>query len=335
MPKIAAIVAALPDVRTVCDLFAGTTRVGQALKTAGYDVWSNDLASYSKVFGQAYIEADARYVDFPKLAGKIQRLNDLPGRRGYFTRTFCEEAMFFQPRNGMRVDAIREAIDEMEMADIPRAILLTSLVEATDRVDNTVGLQMAYLKEWCARSYDRLNLRVPVLLNGSGKATACDANVLAPVLDVDLVYVDPPYNQASYRGNYHIWETLVLGDEPETYGKAMKRVDCRTIKSDYNSKVRAEAALTYLLRTLPSRYVLMSYSNEAYLPPERLSAILGERGHVACMSVDFRRYVGAQIGIHGPKGDVVGAVGHTRNREHLFLVGPDRDVVEAAVAAAS
>ena len=34
---------------------------------------------------------------------------------------------------------------------------------------------------------------------------------LAAALDgIDLAYVDPPYNQHSYLGNYHVWETLAL-----------------------------------------------------------------------------------------------------------------------------
>ena len=28
---------------------------------------------------------------------------------GYFTQTFCEKSRFFQPKNGARIDAIREA----------------------------------------------------------------------------------------------------------------------------------------------------------------------------------------------------------------------------------
>ena len=37
----------------------------------------------------------------------------------------------------------------------------------------------------------------------------------------------------------------------------------------------------------------------------------------------LRRYVGAQIGIHNPKGEKVGEVSHLTNREYLFVAGPD------------
>ena len=42
---------------------------------------------------------------------------------------------------------------------------------------------------------------------------------------VDLMYLDPPYNQHRYFTNYHVWETLVRWDAPEHYGIACKRVD--------------------------------------------------------------------------------------------------------------
>ena len=50
--------ASLLPVRTACDLFAGTTRVGQALRELGLEVVSNDLATYSEALGHAYIAAD-------------------------------------------------------------------------------------------------------------------------------------------------------------------------------------------------------------------------------------------------------------------------------------
>ncbi len=41
---------------TFCDLFAGTTTVGQHFKRRGFQVISNDLMEYSFVFGKAYLE---------------------------------------------------------------------------------------------------------------------------------------------------------------------------------------------------------------------------------------------------------------------------------------
>ena len=81
---------------------------------------------------------------------------------------------------------------------------------------------------------------------------------------VDIAYLDPPYNQHSYFSNYHIWETLVRGDAPESYGVARKRIDCRVTKSDYNAQGRAWAAFESLVRTIPARHLIVSFSDEGY-----------------------------------------------------------------------
>ncbi len=51
--------------------------------------------------------------------------------------------------------------------------------------------------------------------------------MVSALTDVDLAYLDPPYNQHRYAGNYHVWETLMAWDAPEHYGVACKRIDLR------------------------------------------------------------------------------------------------------------
>lgn len=333
VPHIRGIVARLPDVQRVCDLFAGTTRIGQAFKRCGYWMHSNDLATYSEIFGTTYIATDARTVDGARLQRFLADLMALPPVHGYITETFCVQSRYFQPFNGMKMDAIRAGIDALATNETERAILLTSLIEAADRVDSTTGLQMAYLKEWSARSYNPLELRLPNLLPGSGAVTRMDANDLARQLDadIDLVYIDPPYNQHSYFSNYHIWETFVRNDAPPTYGIAKKREDCRTEKSAYNSKKQAGTAFADLLNAIRAPYLLVSFNSEGYFTREEITAMLDGKGYVASVALDFKRYVGAQIGIFNPRGEKVGKISHLRNHEHLFLVGPDRAHVEAAI----
>ncbi len=333
-PMIEDAVAALP-VRSAVDLFAGTTRVGQALRRRGVEVISNDSATYSEAFGIAYVESEAE-VDRGRLPELLDHLASLPGRRGYVTRTFCEQARFFHPDNGRRIDAIRDEIGRLELSRTERGLLMTSLVEAADRVDSTVGVQMAYLKRWAPRALQPLELREPRPVAGPrGTAVRADANALAPALDgIDLAYLDPPYNQHSYYANYHVWETIVRGDRPSHYGVARKRTDCRDTKSPYNSRRLAWGALSDLIERLPTPWILLSFSNESFHGLDAVGDLLAERGHVGAVAVDAKRYVGAQIGIHSPAGKRVGEVSHLRNREALFVCGPSRAAVDGVIASA-
>jgi adenine-specific DNA-methyltransferase len=317
--------------RTALDLFTGTTRVAQAFKQAGAQVTAVDTARYSEMFSRTYVATDARTVDHEALADAVAHLNGLAGEPGYFTETFCVRSRFFQPENGERVDAVRAAIERDHAGTSWYPILLTSLVEAADRVDSTAGVQMAYVKQWAPRSFSRLTLRVPDLLPGSGRAVRGDALELAATLEpCDLAYLDPPYNQHRYFTNYHVWETLVAGDEPEHYGVACKRVDSRddTTKSEFNARRRMPDALRRVISDVRARIVVVSYNDESWVTAEELRDMCAVHGHVELLSFDSRRYVGAQIGIHNPKGERVGTVSHVRNQEYLAIAGARREVAQ-------
>ena len=317
------------EARTALDLFTGTTRVAQAFKLTGARVTAVDTARYSDVFGRTYVSTDARAIDLTELTAVLDDLNARPGVPGYFTETFCERSRFFQPFNGARVDAIRDAIEREHAGSPYHPILLTSLVEAADRVDSTTGVQMAYVKEWAARSYLPLTLRVPELLPGDGVSVHGDALDLVPTLPAcDLAYLDPPYNQHRYFTNYHVWETLVAWDAPEHYGVACKRVDARddATKSVFNRRRLMPDALRGVIAGVQARVVVVSYNDESWITAEELRDMCAVHGHVEVLAFDSRRYVGAQIGIHNPQGERVGAVSHVRNQEYVVIAGAREEV---------
>lgn len=335
--RVLADMAVAAGATTAVDLFTGTTRVAQQLKRRGITVTATDVATYSAVLSDCYIATDRRDVDLQGLDNELKRLAALPGRRGYFTATFCEQSRFFQPKNGARVDAIRDELETMRDAPL-FPVLLTSLMLAADRVDSTTGLQMAYLKHWAPRSHHDLELRRPELLEGAGATVVGDVlQTVDQLPPVDLMYLDPPYNQHRYFANYHIWETLVRWDAPEHYGVACKRVDCRddVTKSAFNSKRRMPEALRDVLARARADVLMVSYNDESWITPEEMTRFLRDAGHedVRMLAFDSKRYVGAQIGIHSPSGEKVGQVSHLRNVEHVFVAGP-ADRVEAAIAAA-
>ncbi len=325
IPVITETVSDMLSTGTVLDLFSGTSRVGHALKEAGFRVIANDVNSYAATLARCYVESDLEEVGAAAQAW-IDRLQDLPGKAGWFTRTYCEQSRFFKAENGARIEAIRNAIAEAKLEPRLEAVLLVSLMEAADRVDSTTGLQMAYLKSWAPRASNALQLRLPSLLDrpsaGSCEAWCSEAVVAAERFDGDLAYLDPPYNQHSYLGNYHIWETLVRWDNPEVYGVACKRTDCRERRSSFNSRPAFAGAFREIVEALSGKMLLVSFSDEGYLQRTELEEILGAHGRVEVLEREHPRYVGARIGIHNPQGQKVGKVSHVRNREFLFMVRP-------------
>ncbi len=320
--------------RSALDLFTGSTRVAQAFKAVGAHVTAVDQARYAAVLAACAIATDADAVDRAQLARALAALDRLPGRPGYFTETFCRRSRFFQPHNGERIDAVRDAIDAGWRGSPLEPVLLTSLLLGADRVDSTTGVQMAYGKQWAPRSYRRLRLQLPPLQPGPGRAVQGDACTLAATLadprtggPFDLAYLDPPYNQHRYEANYHIWETLVAWDAPEHYGVACKRLDLRTgRRSPFNSRRTMPDALAQVVADVQARLLILSYNDESWVGLDRLVELCRVRGHVEVLAFPSDRYVGARIGIHNPAGQKVGTVGRLRNVEYLLVVGERAEV---------
>ena len=184
-----AVRAALPDGGTVCDLFSGSARVGHALKGQGFRVWSNDHNAYAHTLATAYVQAD-RERWLARAEAVLADLREVRPVAGWFTQAFCEDARYFHPANGARIDAMRDRIEAMGLEPELKAIVLVSLMEAADRVDSTAGVQMAYMKQWAPRALKTLELRTPDMVaavdGGPCRATQGDAIEIADPHDVDL-----------------------------------------------------------------------------------------------------------------------------------------------------
>lgn len=320
---IETIKTSFPDCRSVMDLFSGTSRVGFALKEQGYSVFANDHNLFAYHIARCYLETSPS--DLPDNFDEIlNHLNNLPGKADFFTNNYCLNARFFHPKNGEKIDAIREAIDTLDVNERLRSVLLVSLMEAADRIDSTCGIQMAFLKDWAPRAHLPLKLRVPKLTEAHKdrmyQAHCIDAQDAAQAIQCDVAYLDPPYNQHSYRGNYHIWETLVRNDRPDLYGRAQKRVDCQSIKSNFNSKRRFNQSLLQVLNNLNTRNIVLSFSDEGFISKADIEILLSQFGTVTTHQIDYKRYVGAQIGIYNQQGQKVGQVKKLRNKEFLYVV---------------
>ncbi len=194
---------------------------------------------------------------------------------------------------------------------------------------------MAYLKQWAPRSYSDLELRVPRVDRGPGRhgAAALTRTSSRRRSTVDLVYLDPPYNQHSYFSNYHVWETLIRWDAR----RLRHRLQARRLPDD-EERVQLEATCAgealERCRHVAACDLDRRLVQQRGLPrPEPTSPdCWPSAGTSRPVELDFKRYVGAQIGIYNPSGAKVGSVGRLRNTEILFVVGPDPAVISAIQA---
>ena len=324
IPLILKIIEPL-GVRTIFDGFAGTTRVSQALKSAGYTVFSNDIAEWSRVFGECYL---LNKTPPEKLKWKIAFLNDLPGKSGWFTEHYGGEPnggsavhsdgkkRIWQIHNTRKLDAIRDEIDRIADDSIEKSVLLTSLILAMDKVDSSLGHQVSYLKKWSARSYKPMKMTVPNFIIDDLPHRVFQGNVFDNLenIDVDLAYYDPPYGSSNekmppsrvrYASYYHLWKTIVLNDKPNVVGAANRREDASDTKSgsvfeDFrrgeSGKYIVVEAIDELLKKTRAEHILLSYSNGGRATLEELNGIVRERGFDPVIAeIDYSHNVMAQM----------------------------------------
>lgn len=307
--------ASTPDAPLcVCDPFTGTTSVSRHLKRQGWKVVSGDIMAYSYAFQHAYIAANEApaftgllesgvldpEISFPvPLYRVIGHLNNLRGVEGFYYSNYspdgAEARRFFTSANALRIDAIRQTIGWWEqmgwLTEHERYVLLAALIEAVSRVANVAGTYAAYLKRWDPRAHKPLMLAAPQTVHSAHQHSVnmADANQLVPQQECDLLYIDPPYNTRQYYTNYHLLETIAIGDEPAVHGVAGLRDDTEK-RSPYCRSGQAEAALGALVESAKAPRILLSYSSEGLISHDCLMDILSTRGHVEVYACEYRRF---------------------------------------------
>ncbi len=148
--------------------------------------------------------------------------------------------------------------------------------------------------------------------NGQENEVLCqDAQRVAEELqeELDVVYLDPPYNQHPYGSNYHVLNSVALWDKPTLTKQITRHGDKSAIRTDWRTERRSaynyrdEAAQAYrkLITTLNARYILTSYSTDGMIPLRDMLRTNAERGHVHIEMKGYKRYrVSSQRFSHKP-----------------------------------
>lgn len=289
----------------VHDAFAGTASVGRELKSKGWQVHSSDLLLSSYVFQRAYVVADSVA---PSLDEMARTLSHVAPNEGFISRHFspgCGAAsagrMYFTPENAARIDAAREELERWRKSGVVDEdayyLLLAGIIEGADRVANTAGVYASYMKRWQpnARRPFSVSIESPV----SGKrafAYLMDAAEAASEIgDIDLIYIDPPYNSRQYVAYYHIPEILARGwsdGEPGIRGKVGLLAGDEG-RSPWSHGRRVQKLFHALLSATGARHALVSFNSEGHLEPEILENLLRKAavdGEVSHFTQRYRRY---------------------------------------------
>lgn len=326
--KAIAHTTAEPAENDFIDLFAGTGVVSRFAKKLGFKVISNDWEPYSEAINRCYI-ATARAPGFMRdLAYEqmLEQLNNLPPVQDWVTNHLCpdddenvdvkRDRLFYTRRNGMRIDAVRQHIAQLDEAGLidetQKCALLAPLLYQCSYNSNTSGVFKGFHNGWGGKTNTalyrirgELTLR-PAMFFDNGwdnvvlrqDATLLGRNLEQVARARPVVYIDPPYNQHPYGSNYHVLNSVTLWDKPQLsrkitgHGdKSAIRVDWRSKRrSAYNHKDKATEAYTSLLGGLPEGWYLTSYSTDGNICLSDLVAANRAIGDVTVFAQAYKRY---------------------------------------------
>jgi adenine-specific DNA-methyltransferase len=287
-----------------CDIFAGTGVVGERFNEKDIKIISNDLlfSNYFPLkafFGSTQINLDV-------LKEKIDLLNNLKTNQdNYFSIHYGNT--YFTLKNARKIGAIREEINKIADNENEKAVLITALLYATDKVANTVGHYDAYRKN--LDTVQPIQLLVPDITlenNTNNEVFREDANLLIRKISCDVLYIDPPYNSRQYCDTYHLLENLATWEKPQVRGRA-KKMDRSHLKSKYCLKT-ASKVFEDLIKNANCKHILVSYNNtgkskdgrsNACIKDDEIVNILKNKGEIEIFERDYKAFTAGKSNTAG------------------------------------
>ena len=289
------------------DVFAGSGIVSRFLKQYSNNLYTNDLEDYSRTINTCYLTNKSE-VDLAELDKwhnfLIERLtDDQLINDGFIRRLYSPqndkkiksgERVFYTARNAKYIDTCRQLLDEIP--EPYRTLFLGNLLYEASVKNNTSGVFKGFYKNSetnlgqfggngknaLTRILADINIQKPIFSNYECNVHVLqgDSNEVCKSLpEVDLAYLDPPYNQHPYGSNYFMLNLINNYIEPEVISK-VSGIPVDWNKSSYNKKAQALASLKELCENLNTKYILISFNSEGFVSYEEMVGMLKSMGDV-------------------------------------------------------
>jgi len=294
----------IPDMKSLSflDLFAGTGSVGFNVQRLTKSCDANDLELYSYIINFALLKCN--YSE--ELSELIKKCNELGMKKGLIYNNFSPnetcERMFFTNDNAKKADVIREFIQgeykENRINIYQFNFLLASLLVSIDKVANTSAVYGAYLKTYKASSLKPLLLK-PIHTKTDINPENMVYNKLAETFSepdskyYDIIYVDPPYNQRQYSGNYSPLNYIAEYNK-DIILKGKTGLIENYNKSKFSKKTDIKNTFDSLISGLNCKYLIISYNSEGLLSMDEFKKILIKKGAVKLYIIKYAKFKAQQ-----------------------------------------
>ncbi|MDL0103508.1 DNA adenine methylase [Campylobacter felis] len=299
------------------DVFSGSVSVGKFFRHKGFKVYGSDMLYFSYCLQKAYLEYGIP--TFEKLLPLIEKqslqsrtffntpyenvlnfLNSLRGVQGFIGTHYAPNPtnarMYFTQENAQKIDAMRLQIEqwknEHHINESEYFILLATLLESVSLFANVAGVYAAFCKSWDKRALKPFMLKAIEFSQGISGECFCGDSV--KILQgfkksIDILYLDPPYNQRQYAPNYHLLETLARYDNPSIKGVAGMR-EWGKQKSLFCNAKTALIQLENIAKLPCYKNLVLSYNSDGIMQKDSIFKLLESFGKVSFCEIPYRRF---------------------------------------------
>lgn len=308
--------------KLVCtDLFSGSGIVARMLKRHSSKLIVNDLENYSSVINSCYL---INKKDFPKdeyeyLRKKIEdscRLEKLPGiiSMNYAPQNDDNikkgERVFYTHQNAVLIDTYRTLIDKFVPDENLRKFFLAPLITEASVHVNTSGVFKGFYKDkntgiGCfgaagknalTRIFGKIELKEPVFSNFESDLEIYqkDTVLLSKELkDLDIAYLDPPYNQHPYGSNYFMLN-LILKNKLDVEISKISGITQGWNRSVFNKPYSALKSMEEIVSSLDSKFIVISYNSEGFISFDEMSEMLKKYGKLKTVEIAYNTFRGSR-----------------------------------------
>lgn len=301
------------DINVFADLFAGTGAVSSAFTDK--TIITNDILYSNYICNLAWFSPQK--FDHEKVMSIIATYNLIQtNEMNYMSENFANT--FFSSKDCSKIGVIREDIEQQykseKINERERALLITSLLYAMDKIANTCGHYDAYRQG--VEFNKHIELYYPNASNDNKVENFCfneDINSVAKKVEADIVYLDPPYNSRQYCDAYHLLENVARWEKPAVEGVARK-MERKSLKSKYCTSAASES-FEDLVNNLNCKYILLSYNNMSKKGNNRSNAKISDGDIMRILKAKGQ----VQVFSEGYKAFTTGKSDIQDNEERLFL----------------
>ena len=308
--------------KLVCaDLFSGSGIVARMLKKYSSNLIVNDLENYSAVINGCYLinKKDFPAQEYSALKGKIEELCSIEKIPGIISQNYAPqndkdiqkgERVFYTRQNALLIDTYRKLIDDVVKEEPLKKFFLAPLITEASIHVNTSGVFKGFYKDkntgiGCfgasgknalSRIFGKIELKTPVFSNfESGlEIFQKDAVALSKELkNLDITYLDPPYNQHPYGSNYFMLN-LILKNKLDANISKVSGIVQNWNRSVFNKPYAALNSMEEIISGISSKYVIISYNSEGFISFDQMSGMLKKYGNLKTVEIKYNTFRGSR-----------------------------------------